>query len=174
MAKEVYIPKQGQTVEEVTLVRWLAADGAKVEQGQEILEIETDKAVFSVEASATGYLHLGPYKEGDVVPVLTIVAVIGKPEDKFTPATRPGEPADAASVKSAPSAPAVVAGGDGQETEKAKAFASPRARKLAEAKGVDLAQVTPTGGGGQRVAERDVLAYLANLPQAPSLRGVCL
>ena len=172
MAKEVYIPKQGQTVEEVTLVRWLAADGAKVEQGQEILEIETDKAVFSVEASATGYLHLGPYKEGDVVPVLTVVAVIGKPEDKFTPATRPGEPADAAPVKSAPSAPAVVAGGDGQETEKAKAFASPRARKLAEAKGVDLAQVTPTGGGGQRAAERDVLAYLANFPQAPSLREV--
>ncbi|MEJ2557095.1 MAG: dihydrolipoamide acetyltransferase family protein [Anaerolineae bacterium] len=45
-------------------------------------------------------------------------------------------------------------------------FASPRARKLATEKGVDLAQVTPTGGGGVRVAERDVVAYLRQLPKA--------
>jgi len=50
-----------------------------------------------------------------------------------------------------------------------KVFASPRARRLAEAKGVDLSAVTPTGGGGVRVAERDVVAYLSQQP-APSRR----
>ena len=70
MAKEVFIPKLGQTVEEVTLVKWLVADGSKVEQGQEILEVETDKAVFPVEAAARGVIHIGPYAEGQVVPVL--------------------------------------------------------------------------------------------------------
>jgi len=60
MAKEVFVPKLGQTMEEATLARWLVADGAKVEQGQEILEVETDKALFTVEATARGVLHIGP------------------------------------------------------------------------------------------------------------------
>jgi pyruvate dehydrogenase E2 component (dihydrolipoamide acetyltransferase) len=165
MAKEVFIPKLGQTVEEVTLVRWLVADGAKVEQGDGILEVETDKALFTVESSARGYLHIGPYKEGEIVPVLTVVATIGKPEEKFvsgeplaaeTAATVPTEQVTNAAAATAVAASAPVQG---------KVFASPRARKLATAKDVDLAQVTPTGGNGQRVAERDVLAYLSQLPK---------
>jgi pyruvate/2-oxoglutarate dehydrogenase complex dihydrolipoamide acyltransferase (E2) component len=74
MATEVFIPKLGQTVEQVTLVKWLLPDGSKITQGQEILEVETDKAIFPVEAGGKGYLHIGPYKEGDIVPVLTVVA----------------------------------------------------------------------------------------------------
>jgi len=165
MAKEVFIPKLGQTVEEVTLVRWLVADGAKIEQGDGILEVETDKALFTVESSARGYLHIGPYKEGEIVPVLTVVATIGKPEEKFVPGGQPAaETTTVASVEqvtSAAGATAVAASAQAQ----GKVFASPRARKLAAAKDVDLAQVTPTGGDGQRVAERDVLAYLSQLPK---------
>ena len=85
MAKEVFLPKLGQTVEEVTLVKWLVEDGAKVEKGQEILEVETDKAVFTVEATAKGTIHMGDFKEGEVLPVLTVVAIIGKPDEKFSP-----------------------------------------------------------------------------------------
>jgi pyruvate dehydrogenase E2 component (dihydrolipoamide acetyltransferase) len=77
MSKDVYIPKLGQTVEEVQLVRWLAEDGAQVEPGQEILEVETDKAIFTVEATARGYLHTGPFQPGETLPVLTVVARIG-------------------------------------------------------------------------------------------------
>ncbi|MEJ2557096.1 MAG: lipoyl domain-containing protein [Anaerolineae bacterium] len=81
MAEEFFIPKLGQTVEEVTIIRWLVEDGARVNQMQEVLEVETDKAVFPVEAPASGYLHIGPYKEGDVVPVLTVVGInLGKPQ----------------------------------------------------------------------------------------------
>ena len=83
MAKEVYVPKLGQTMEEATLVRWLVADGASVDEGQGILEVETDKANFTVEANARGHLHIGPYKPGDVVPVLTVVAMIGKADEPF-------------------------------------------------------------------------------------------
>ncbi len=161
MAKEVFIPKLGQTMEEATITRWLVADGAQVEQGQEILEVETDKALFTVEATTRGVLHIGPYKPGDVVPVLTVVAIIGKPEDKFTPSESVEATlavAQAGQPQGVPLQPAA--------SKEGRVFASPRARKLAEAKGVDLAQVTPTGGGGQRVAERDVLAYLSQLPKA--------
>ena len=167
MAEEFFIPKLGQTVEEVTLVKWLVEDGAKVSQGQEVMEVETDKAVFPVEANARGTIHIGPYKEGEVVPVLTVVAIIGKPEDKFevkgteaavpVPGSAPIEPTVPATGPSAGSVP-----GGGNE----KPFASPRARKLAGEKNVDLTAVSPTGYGGVRVAERDVLAFLAQAPKA--------
>ena len=78
MAIEFYIPKLGQTVEEVIIASWLVADGAHVEKGQAIIEVETDKAVFPVEANADGILHRGPFKDGDVIPVVTTVAIIGR------------------------------------------------------------------------------------------------
>src|SRR5512133_2023374 len=93
MAVELFIPKLGQTVEEVTLVSWLIEDGAKVSFGQEVMEVETDKAVFPVEANGKGYIHLGPYQPGEVLPVLTVVAIIGKEMDQFTAGSVDGAPA---------------------------------------------------------------------------------
>ncbi len=163
MAIEVYIPKFGQTVEEVTLLQWLVPDGAFVKKQQEILEIETDKTNFTVEAEASGYLHRGPYVEGQVVPVLTVVATIGREDEKFAVGAAPAAAeAEAPAAEAAPAekAPQVAPAG-----ERGRVFASPRARKLAAERGVDLAEVTPTGGEGVRVAERDVLAYLASAPK---------
>ena len=137
MAEEFFIPKLGQTVEEVTLVNWLVADGEKVSQGQEMMEVETDKAIFPVEANAKGYFHIGPFKEGEVLPVLTVVGIIGTGNDKFVAGEGKvaGEPASgeqgtgesrfrrcprSCNIRCAP-APVEV-------------FASPRARKLAAEK----------------------------------------
>jgi pyruvate dehydrogenase E2 component (dihydrolipoamide acetyltransferase) len=168
MAEEFFVPKLGQTVEEVTLVKWLVEDGAKVSQGQPVMEVETDKAVFPVEANARGIIHIGPFKEGQVLPVLTVVAIIGKPEDKFIQGQ----------VKSEPEETTVEQGSGIRDTGISQTptpeslipdppvFASPRARKLAAEKDVDLTQVTPSGYGGARVAERDVLAFLAQSPKA--------
>ena len=163
MAKDVFIPKLGQTMEEATIARWLVADGEKVEQGQEVLEVETDKAVFAVEATARGHLHIGQFKAGDVVPVLKVVAIIGKPEDKFQDRT-----AEQAAIAPAQQASAAPAGVEPVQAPKqdGRVFASPRARKMAAENEIDVALVTPTGGGGQRVAERDILAYLARAPRA--------
>ncbi len=170
MATEFFIPKLGQTVEQVTLVKWLVPDGSKVAQGQEVLEVETDKAVFPVEANGKGFIHIGPYQEGDEVPVLTVVAIIGKEDEKFV---APGQPAgtdeipletgsEAAPLVSSSDKPAVVV----PPAEDGEVFASPRARKLAREKNVAISQVAPTGGGGVRVIERDVLAYLNSQPKA--------
>jgi pyruvate dehydrogenase E2 component (dihydrolipoamide acetyltransferase) len=166
MAEELFIPKLGQTVEEVTLVKWLVQDGEKVSQGQPVMDVETDKAVFPVEANAKGILHMGPYKEGDVLPVLTVVAIIGKPEDNFemgavaSPSLQAPITMEEVGKAGEPSPTQKISSGDG-----GKIFASPRARKLASEKQVDLAQVTPTGYSGLRVAERDVVAYLSQLPK---------
>jgi len=158
MAEELYIPKLGQTVEQVTIIDWLVKDGDQVSQGQPILEVETDKAVFTVDATADGVIHFGPYRAGDVVPNLTVVAVIGLAGDKFTAgmeATTLVESKEAAAPEPAPAAqPEQLF----LETEKVRqTFISPRAKKLAAEKQVDLSKVTPTGGGGMRIVERDIL-----------------
>jgi pyruvate dehydrogenase E2 component (dihydrolipoamide acetyltransferase) len=169
MAEELFIPKLGQTVEEVTLVKWLVEDGARVSHGQPVMEVETDKAVFPVEANAKGTIHIGPYQEGQVLPVLTVVALIGRPEDKFVKGVVKIESVETAGDLGAGSVEqgaAPTPGPDALIPEHPITFASPRARKLAAEKGVDLAAVAPTGYGGARVAERDVLAFLAQAPRA--------
>lgn len=170
MAEEFFIPQLGQTVEEVTLIKWLVEDGAKVNQGQAIMEVETDKAVFPVEANAKGVIHLGPYQEGQVIPVLTVVAIIGNLEDKFevkeTSANLSSLPdGEGAPAQDATPDAASLASPAGRSALGEGHFASPRARKLAAEKNVDLAAVLPTGYGGMRVAERDVLAFLTHSPK---------
>ena len=163
MAEELFIPKLGQTVEEVTIINWHVKDGDKVEQGQEVLEVETDKAVFDVEASGDGYIHIGPYAVGDVVPVLTVVAIIGETDDVFKAGLAAGE-AEAAvpsEEKSDAKSTSILHEVKKLTDNSEKMFASPRARKLADEKHVDLSAVTPTGGKGVRVREEDVIAYLA-------------
>jgi pyruvate dehydrogenase E2 component (dihydrolipoamide acetyltransferase) len=171
MAKELFIPKLGQTVEEVRLVRFLVEDGAKVDQGQEVLEVETDKAVFAVESPAKGFIHLGPFKEDTVLPVLTVVATVGKADEKYVaPGAAPaGESEDAVAAPAATAPVAQALATRAAPAAPEKVFASPRAKKLAAEEHVDLAKVTPTGGGGVRVAERDVLAYLESAPKATPL-----
>ena len=150
MAEELFIPKLGQTVEQVTIINWHVKDGDQVEQGQEVLEVETDKAVFDVEATDDGYIHIGPFKVGDVVPVLTVVAVIGESDDQFevkqsTEESRQELPPE---EESASESSINLEKPEPSSSSKEKVFASPRARKLAVEKHVDLAVVTPTGGDG--------------------------
>ncbi len=165
MTEEFFIPKLGQTVEEVTIIRWLVEDGAKVKPGQEIVEVQTDKTIFPVEANAGGYLHVGPYKEGDVVPVLSVVAIIGDAADKFALPTEAAAAAKAQATETITPASAAPQSVSAQPAAVGKTFASPRARKLAQEKGVDVSLVRATGWGGVRVREQDVLDYLTHAPR---------
>jgi pyruvate dehydrogenase E2 component (dihydrolipoamide acetyltransferase) len=158
MAEDLYIPKLGQTVEQVTIINWLVKDGDKVSQGQPVLEVETDKAVFTVDATADGVIHLGPYQAGDVVANLTVVAIIGLAEDKFTTGMQAATPVESKEAAAPEPSPVVQPEQLSLETEKERrTFISPRAKKLAAENQVDLSKVTPTGGGGMRIVERDIL-----------------
>jgi pyruvate dehydrogenase E2 component (dihydrolipoamide acetyltransferase) len=166
MAEDLFIPKLGQTVEEVTLLNWLVKDGDKVEQGQEVLEVETDKAVFNVEAVESGYIHIGPYKAGQIVPVLEIVALIGEKDEIFKAPINLSTVVQKEEIlkeEGFSSPKQVLKKGVSAEVSISdqKLFSSPRARKMAKEKSVDYKSVPATGGGGIRVRESDVITYLS-------------
>ncbi len=160
MAQSVLMPKLGFDMAEGTLVRWRKNIGETVGPGEVIAEIETDKATIEIESSVTGSLLKYLVKEGDVVPVGAEIALVGEAGEQVAEAAAPApapqpEPAATPGPQTAPPAPAAVqpAAGDGHLPGGVKA--SPLARRIAQDKGLDLAQIAGTGPGG-RIVRRDV------------------
>ena len=150
---EAVIPKLDETTQVATVERWLVQEGERVEQGQAICEVETDKALVQVEAPAAGTLRRQLIPAGTEVPPLTIVALVGDPAEPIPEVdpfarTAGGSQAAAAPAGTPAAAPATTPSSAGP-------VASPRARRLAEELGVDLGTVTGTGPG-RKITDRDV------------------
>ncbi|MDE2900684.1 MAG: dihydrolipoamide acetyltransferase family protein [Chloroflexota bacterium] len=158
MAISVLMPRMGYDTQEAIVVKWLKAEGDHVNLGEDIAEIETDKAIVPMPSGATGTLLKQVAAEGDTIPVGQLLAVIGEPGEEISqllagtaPAARPvaTQQASAGAASPAPTAPSAAPEG---------VRASPIARKLAAARGVDLALVTGTGPNG-RITESDVANF---------------
>jgi len=154
----VIMPRQGNTVESCVINEWHKQVGDTVSVGDVLFSYETDKAAFDEEAKVEGTLLAIFYEEGDDVPCLDNVCVIGKPganADAYRPGAEPPVAAAEALAAAAPAAeiaePAVAVG---------NLKISPRAKKLAEAKGADLSKLTAGTGPDGRVIERDVQALI--------------
>jgi len=166
MATEVVIPMLGVTVEKGKIVEWLKNEGDSVERGESIFIVEADKVTTEVESPASGILAKILIPAGQEVPVLTVVGWItqvgeklpdvaqAKPASPPLPDTVAPQPAAAASHTGPPPAPA--AGGP--------VAIVPAARKLAQAKGLRIESLTPTGPDGV-ILLRDVEAAAA-VPEA--------
>ena len=154
---EAVIPKLDETTELAIVERWLVQEGERVEQGQPICEVETDKALVQVEAPAAGTVRRQLIPAGTEVPPLTIVALVGDPAEPVPQVdpfarTAGGAQAVVPSVDAPASAPlSELSAGPFS----AGPVASPRARRLAEELGVELSTVTGTGAGG-KITDRDV------------------
>ena len=163
MAKVVVMPKLGLTMTEGTVSSWLKKEGDAVKEGEPLFEVETDKLTNTIEASATGVLRRIIAGEGVTVPVLDKIAVIAAADEDISGLLAPGA-APAAAAPAASAAPAAAAAPERPAGE--RVVASPRAKKLAREKGIDIALVTGTGPNG-RVTEEDVENYKA-APAAPA------
>jgi pyruvate dehydrogenase E2 component (dihydrolipoamide acetyltransferase) len=152
--KEVILPKLGQTMEFGTIIEWLKQEGDPVQRGEVLFTVESDKATLEVESPTKGYLRKILVPAGEEKPVLIPVALITKTLDE-----------DISGYREAPTASQTSEISEISEVSRERIFSSPRARKLAREKGVDLALVAGSGPNG-RIVERDVVAYLESAPKA--------
>jgi len=127
--------------------------------------VETDKATLEVEASARGFLRKILAPVGQTVSVLTVVALITRTADEDISAYKPRFPVPGSRFQVAETAKPETRNSKLETRNSSRIFASPRARRLAREKGVDLALVSGSGPNG-RIVERDVLAYLERRPKA--------
>jgi pyruvate dehydrogenase E2 component (dihydrolipoamide acetyltransferase) len=179
MSNPVTLPRLGQGMESGTIVRWLKSEGDKVEKGEPLYELDTEKVTQEVEADASGVLLKILANEGEEIEVGKAIAVIGQagedvgevegnqPEEDETPdRVEPDEGGSEIGVEKPAEAPeredererGREAGPEGpsepeQRSNGGRVKASPLARRIARERGIDLAQLRGTGPEGRIVAE---------------------
>ncbi len=146
------MPKQGQSVETCIITQWYKNKGDKVEKGDLLFAYETDKAAFEEESPVSGILLEIFFNEGDEVPVLENVAMIGQEGESIADlgnSDKSGEP-EKPVVKE-------------EQTEDERVRISPRAKALARDKNIDIASLKGSGPNG-RIIVRDVEKSKAQSP----------
>lgn len=187
MATEITMPKLSDTMEEGVLISWKKSPGERVDRGDIIAEIETDKATMELEAFASGILLETRVKAGDLVPVGTVIGIIGSEGEKISSgeaspspeiSKQAGDSQSKSEVKVSEneppyekSLPIAESGSEPPPRERKEADktlgggmekASPMVRRMARDQGIDLSRVTGTGPDG-RILKEDLEAFL---PQA--------
>jgi pyruvate dehydrogenase E2 component (dihydrolipoamide acetyltransferase) len=172
VASEIVMPRLSDSMEEGTILRWIKSEGDEVQVGEELVEIETDKANMVYESDAAGTLVEIVAQEGDTLPIGEVIARLGEageapakqdgagrePEPEGEPTEEreaPAEPPEQPRAPAATEAPerteavAEAARGDG------RIKASPIARRIARERGLDLTAIEGSGPGG-RIVRADV------------------
>jgi pyruvate dehydrogenase E2 component (dihydrolipoamide acetyltransferase) len=178
MATPVTMPRQGQSVETCIITKWFKKQGDHVEMGEILFSYETDKAAFDMESPAVGILLEILFTEGAEVPVLANVAVIGTTGEDISSITGS---AGTSLVKTGSDhtrqeeqSPSVIT----QTIQKTDSVPgrpriSPKAKKIARERGVDLTEISGSGPNG-RIISRDIQKLLATSPvhkEVTSLQG---
>jgi pyruvate dehydrogenase E2 component (dihydrolipoamide acetyltransferase) len=165
---EIVMPRLSDSMEEGTIVRWLKRDGDEVARGEELVEIETDKATMAYESDTAGTLSISA-TEGTTLPVGAMIATIGDGSDapvREAPAELPAPVTESIEEPNQEVAEPVEPAS--QPGERVKA--SPIARRIADERGVDLQAVSGTGPGG-RIVKADVEASPTGASPAGSTAG---
>ncbi|CAM4184853.1 MULTISPECIES: pyruvate dehydrogenase complex dihydrolipoamide acetyltransferase [Gillisia] len=164
----INMPRLSDTMEEGTVASWLKKEGDKVEEGDILAEIETDKATMEFESFYNGTLLKIGVQEGETVKVDTLLAIIG-PEGTDISGITSGEPKSKSSGKKEETASKEEDSANDASEEKSnvntteakdgsRIFASPLAKKIAEDKGIDLAEVNGSGENG-RIVKKDIESF---------------
>ena len=198
MPKEIRMPKLSDTMEEGTLIAWRKRPGDPIKRGEILADIETDKADMEFESYTEGTIQSLVVEAGTTVPVGTLIAVIRLPDETedeaavaVTTAQQPpvaapvaAAPAPVAATGPVPSAPALglPAAVPGTRivvpiVDEDRIRATPRARRMAEEKSLDLTELEGSGPAGAIVV-RDIESYLKELeahePDAEAVRATPL
>ena len=163
MATDYVMPKLAMGMNEGTIIEWLVTEGQQVERGAPLMQVETEKVVYDVEAPVAGWFHIA-VAAGETVPAESVIGQFAGSAEEYAEisggaAAESAAPAvvfdenltstGAVMPSASAAAPAAAAGG--------RIKASPLARKLARDRGIELSAINGTGPGG-RIVKRDVLA----------------
>ncbi|GBG06796.1 dihydrolipoamide succinyltransferase [Paenibacillus sp. MY03] len=155
---EIIVPELGESITEGTITKWFVKEGDSVNQGDVLLELETDKVNIEISADSNGVVSSIAKADGEVVQVGEAIGAIGNSTGAApsapAPAAEPSAPAPAPAV----AAPATPAAAPVLSSSAASVNASPAARKLAREQGIDLTQVQGKDGIG-RIFPDDVRAH---------------
>ena len=188
MPVDIVMPRLSDSMEEGTVLTWMKAVGDEVALGEELVEIETDKANMVFESDAAGTLIEILAAEGDTLPIGDVIARVGEASevvdsgsDGKSPSERPRSAADvppdspaAPAEEAASSSPTqqeaspapIPAGSGGGNGDGGRIKASPLAKRIASEKGIDLHSLQGSGPGG-RILKSDV----ENAPQGADAAG---
>lgn len=168
MAKAIKLPRMSDTMEEGTIVSWLVKEGDKINSGQMIAEVETDKATMELENYEKGtVLHLA-VAEGGTVAVESVLAIVGEPgedyQDLLTTSGNTVTEKETSTEKATEKKEEVVekitetTPASDQNNPDGRIFVSPLAKKIASEKGINLSQIKGSGENG-RIIKSDVENY---------------
>ncbi|MDY7431090.1 2-oxoglutarate dehydrogenase complex dihydrolipoyllysine-residue succinyltransferase [Bacillus sp. V26] len=157
---EIKVPELAESISEGTIAQWLKQPGDYVEQGEYLLELETDKVNVELTAEESGVLQEVLKDSGDTVQVGEIIGTIteGAGESSAPAPSEKAESKESEKEEKQAEPAAQEVSQEAQTEAKSRTIASPSARKLAREKGIDLSQV-PTGDPLGRVRKQDVEAY---------------
>jgi pyruvate dehydrogenase E2 component (dihydrolipoamide acetyltransferase) len=176
MATNVVMPQMGESIAEGTIVRWIKKVGDNVDRDEPLFEISTDKVDAEIPSPGAGVLTEIKVKEGETVPVNSVVAVIGGAASAPVPTDRaagaPASEGEAASrlpeatVGQPESVPAAAAGATETETieDVRRQRSSPLVRRIAREHNVDIKGIQGTGISG-RVTKSDILGFIETGPK---------
>ncbi len=175
---DLIMPKMGESVAEATIIKWTKNEGDFVKTDETVLEIATDKVDSEIPSPFEGTLVKKLFKEGDVVQVGTVIAVISSDASTGSSANAPVTTAPAkvetASIAATTSVTAIAE--TVTDFSGSTKFYSPLVKTIAKEEGISLAELESIAGTGQsgRVTKADILAYLPKRNQktvAPNLNG---
>jgi pyruvate dehydrogenase E2 component (dihydrolipoamide acetyltransferase) len=187
MPTDVVMPQMGESIAEGTVVRWIKKVGDAIDRDEPLFEISTDKVDAEIPSPAAGVLAEIKVREGETVPVNSVVAIIGQPGEKVVPAADNGGKAAAPPAGDGGGAPAAAEGASRQESVEAtpsrpeapgsppesredlrRERSSPLVRKIAREHDVDIRGIQGSGING-RVTKQDILKYIeSGRAQAPA------
>ena len=158
MAVQINIPKLGMTMSEATLVEWKAKEGDWIEKGSVVLEIETEKISWEVEAIASGFLHI-VVEKGNIAKVGAIVGLIAETKEELEKLQK-ASPKDIYITEAKEPPTAETRAGVGQapivgKKEEERIQISPVARKMAEEHMIDITGIKGSGPSG-RIIKGDI------------------
>jgi pyruvate dehydrogenase E2 component (dihydrolipoamide acetyltransferase) len=175
MPTNVVMPQMGESIAEGTIVRWIKKVGDNVDRDEPLFEISTDKVDAEIPSPVSGRLAEIRVKEGETVPVNSVVAIIGAAGEMIAaaPSTNPVPAPEAQTSATAPAAEDEAADADadaeaGDEPHRQKS--SPVVRRIAREHNVDISKIQGTGING-RVTKQDILDFIQSGATEPVTTG---